>query len=382
MRRKSDLNITPPEMPAVEVQEELVHSYAVAKRLLPFLAKRGIPASPKNYRIFYDYLLFSNPGLNKTINELLENNAKFYSRLSGTIYDHFYSNEVLEFQAQALTKAAADFMTMSSDMERSLEDVASQSARYQKVLADTSKQMAGVNSPDELQPFLDELMAETEEALNTHGNFATKISEANQIINNLKAELKSQTALAKIDELTKLYNRRHFNFEAPQLIAQCESNGQSLSIITFDLDFFKKINDTWGHNFGDKVLVVCAEIIRKAARVTDLAVRMGGEEFLLLCTNLDINGAARVAERIRLAIAETDITIRGNSLPVTVSAGVAQYVKGEDVLTLVERADKAMYQAKNEGRNTVRVAPSPAPADPKPSPEPEPAPASVADGQV
>jgi len=356
MRRKTDLNITPPEFPAEEVQEELVHSYAVAKRLLPFLAKRGIPASPKNYRIFYDYLLYSNPALNKTINELLENNAKFYSRLSGTIYDHFYSNEVLDLQAKAINKAATDFMTMSSNMEQSLENVLNRSTHYQKVLADTSKQMAGVTSSDELQPFLDELLLETEEALAANGSFAGKISEANQIISALKAELKSQTALAKIDELTKLYNRRHFNFEAPQLVARAEAASQPLSIITFDLDYFKKINDTWGHNFGDKVLVVCAEIIRKAARVTDLAVRMGGEEFLLLCANLDLSGAFKVAERIRAAIAETNITIRGNSLPVTVSAGVAQYVRGEDILTLLERADKALYQAKHDGRNAVRAA--------------------------
>ena len=362
MRRKTDLNITPPEMPAEEVQEELVHSYAVAKRLLPFLAKRGIPASPKNYRIFYDYLLYSNPALNKTINELLENNAKFYSRLSATIYDHFYSNEVLDLQAKALNKAAADFITMSNSVEKGLENVFSQSTHYRQVLADTSKQMAGVSTPDELQPFLDELMAETEDALSVNTGFATRISEANQVITALKAELKSQTALAKIDELTKLYNRRHFNFEAPQLTAKCEACGQPLSIITFDLDYFKKINDTWGHNFGDKVLVVCAEIIRKAARVTDLAVRMGGEEFLLLCTNLDLAGATRVADRVRLAIAETDITIRGNSLPVTVSAGVAQHMRGEDILTLLERADKALYRAKNEGRNTVRMSDPPKPA--------------------
>lgn len=356
MRRKTDLKMAPPEIPAEEAHEELVHSYSVAKRLLPFLAKRGIPASPKNYRIFYDYLLYSNPVLNKTINELLENNAKFHSRLSDTIYDHFYSNEILELRAKALSKAATEFISMSNSMEQSLENAFSRSSHYQKILADTSRQMANVNTPDELQPFLDELMAETEESLSVNGSFAAQINEANQIITALKAELKNQTAMAKIDDLTKLYNRRHFNFEAPQLLARAESDGRPLSIIAFDLDFFKKINDTWGHNFGDKVLVVCAEIIRKAARVTDMAVRMGGEEFLLLCCDLDLDGAVKVAERIRLTIAETDITIRGNSLPVTVSAGVAQYDGGEDVLTFLERADKALYRAKNEGRNTVRAA--------------------------
>lgn len=82
------LNITPPQAPDETVNEELVHSYAVAKRLLPFLAKRGIPASPKNYRIFYDYLLYANPALNKAVNELLDNNAKFFSQLSSSLYEH------------------------------------------------------------------------------------------------------------------------------------------------------------------------------------------------------------------------------------------------------------------------------------------------------
>jgi diguanylate cyclase (GGDEF)-like protein len=209
--------------------------------------------------------------------------------------------------------------------------------------------------PGDLRPVLDELMAETEEALAANNTFSAQLTEAGQVITALKTELRSQTSLARIDELTRLYNRRHFNFEAPQLMTKCEAEGQPVSIITFDLDYFKKINDTWGHNFGDKVLVVCAEIIRKAARVTDLAIRMGGEEFLLVCANLDLGEAFKVAERVRATIAETDITIRGQSLPVTVSAGVAQYAHGEDLLALLERADKALYRAKKEGRNTVRT---------------------------
>lgn len=353
MRRKSDFDVPPP---GALVEEELAQSYAVAKRLLPFLAKRGIPASPKNYRIFYDYLIFSNPALNKTINELLENNAKFHSRLTETIYDHFYSNEVLENQAQAISKATADFISMSNNMEENLDEVFNKSNHYLDVLAQTSKKMAGVSTAEELQPVLEGLLLETDEALNSNRKSANKIQQASHVIAELKAELQNQTALARIDELTKMYNRRHFNYEAPQLIAKATASGQPLSVIMFDLDLFKVINDTWGHSFGDKVLVVCAEIIRKAARVTDLAVRLGGEEFLLLCSNLNLAGAVKVAERIRQVIADTDITVRGETLPVTISAGVAQYINGEELTTLLDRADQALYRAKREGRNAVRVA--------------------------
>lgn len=128
-----------------------------------------------------------------------------------------YSNEVLDHQAKALSKAATDFMAISSTMEQSLENVKNQTCHYHRVLSDSSKQMAEADTVEQLQPLLDDLMAETEAALLSNDSFASKISEANQVIASLKAELKNQTTLAKVDELTKLYNRRHLNFEAPQL---------------------------------------------------------------------------------------------------------------------------------------------------------------------
>ena len=340
-----------------EVREEVAQSYSMAKKLLPFLAKRGIPASPKNYRIFYDYLMFVNPELNKTINDLLDNNAKFYCQLSASIYDRFYSGEATETQAKAIDKAAADFITISSSMEQSLESAINKTNHYQKVLTDTSRSMAGLTTADQLQPYLEELMAETEAALLSNDSFFGRISEANNIIASLKAELQNQTNLAQVDELTKLFNRRHLNQEWPSFLALATTSGRPVSGIVFDLDYFKKVNDTWGHHFGDKVLVLCANIIKGAGRQgSDIPVRLGGEEFLLLCSGLNLAGAAKVAERIRIAIAETEITIRGNSLPVTISCGVAQHIPGEELVTFIDRADKALYRAKQEGRNRVRLA--------------------------
>ena len=347
--------LTNDDVPDKEIQDELEHSYAVAKRLLPFLAKRGIPATPKNYRIFYDYLLYANPTLNKTVNELLANNARFYHRLSDSLYDHFYSGDAIDNQSKAISQAAADFMAVSSEMEQSLENVINQTNHYQRVLSDTSK-MAGVTEIGDLQPVLEELMTETEAALLTNGAFSNQITEANQTIASLKAELHNQTTLAKVDELTKLYNRRHLNCEMPHIMASAVTSLRPLSLVIFDLDHFKRVNDTWGHNFGDKVLVICAEILKKTARSTDLAVRLGGEEFLLVLPGLDLAGAGKVAERVRVNIANTDITIRGQSLMVTISGGVSQYVPGEDLDSLIGRADQALYQAKNGGRNLIRLA--------------------------
>ena len=353
---KSPINMTSPDVPGEDqAKDELVNSYAVAKRLLPFLAKRGIPALPKNYRIFYDYLLYTNPALNKVINGLLDSNAQFNSKLSSNLYDHFYSHEVLDTKALAISKAALDFMAVSNTMEQHIETAMTQTSHFHKVLSTTSRQIGEHPSLDELQAFLDELLSETEAALAVSGHFSSQLQEANQTIAALKDEIKNQTALAKIDELTKLYNRRHLNHESPPLMAQAAETGRPLSAIVFDIDKFKLINDNWGHNFGDKVLVICAGIIQKAARSTDMAVRLGGEEFLLLASGLDIAGAARVAERIRQTLVNTEITVRGQALPVTISGGVAQYRPGEDLTALLARADAALYQAKIAGRNQICV---------------------------
>ncbi|MDR1922263.1 MAG: GGDEF domain-containing protein [Candidatus Adiutrix sp.] len=356
MLNKNDIDIPLPDTAPDDLTEELAQSYTVVKKLLPFMVKRGIPASPKNYRLFYDYLLYSNPTLNKTINELLDHNAKFYSKLSMRLYDHFYNSEAFEMKAAAISKAAADFIDMSAELENGLSMAFTQTSHYQKILTDSSKQMTEVATPDELQPLLDELLSETETALAANDDLFSRISEANQIIASLKAELKNQTTLALVDELTKLYNRRHFHAEAPRLMNLAAKKALPLSAIMLDLDFFKRINDAWGHVHGDKVLVICAAAIRAAGEEDGMAVRMGGEEFLLMCPRLNLHQAALKAEEIRLAIQDADITAGGERLPVTVSAGVAQYVPGEDLKTFIDRADKALYQAKREGRNTVRMA--------------------------
>lgn len=356
MAHKDQPSPPEPSLPAEEVNE-VTETYAVAKRLLPFLAKRCIPASPKNYRIFYDYLVYSNPLLIKTVNELLEQDAKFLNELSSSLYEVFYSAEVLDSQTRAINQATQDFMTVSSAMERNLETALNRTSHYQKVLNNSSRQMAQMTSADEFQSVLEELVSETEAALADNDQFSNQLSAANQTIAQLQTELNNQATLARIDELTKLYNRRHLNVEAPKLLAQATRTGQPLSAVMFDLDHFKRINDTWGHNFGDKVLTICATIIKRVGRPADLAVRLGGEEFLLLCPDMGLTKAAEVAELVREEIATTDLTIRGQSLLLTISGGVAQHVAGEDLTALLERADAALYQAKKDGRNLIRLAP-------------------------
>ena len=125
-------------------------------------------------------------------------------------------------------------------------------------------------------------------------------------------------------------------------------------MIIFDLDHFKQINDTFGHNVGDKVLKEVARIVRKNLRNTDIFARWGGEEFIILLPNTDLKGAKSVAEKLRRAIERLYIPeLKGRKI--TASFGVTQVYNDELLAEAIHRADTALYKAKNEGRNQVKV---------------------------
>jgi diguanylate cyclase (GGDEF)-like protein len=160
---------------------------------------------------------------------------------------------------------------------------------------------------------------------------------------------------AQTDELTDLANRRRFMSALEQEIARTSRFGTSLSLVLFDLDRFKRVNDHCGHQVGDLVLRSTADTVRMRIRETDLAARIGGEEFAILLPGSDAAGAVTFAENLRVDI-RREVAIEGVRWPTTASFGVAEFRKGMSIETLVGAADRALYRAKAEGRDRVCTA--------------------------
>jgi len=154
---------------------------------------------------------------------------------------------------------------------------------------------------------------------------------------------------ARIDPLTGLWNRRHFESEALREIARASRYGQPISLVLFDIDHFKRVNDRYGHLTGDEVLQQIAGVMRDSVRVSDLACRWGGEEFAVLMP-VDLGEAVQVAEKLREAIGQHDFALIGK---LSISGGCAQWLAGEDLTCWSKRADSALYRAKAGGRNRV-----------------------------
>jgi diguanylate cyclase (GGDEF)-like protein len=165
--------------------------------------------------------------------------------------------------------------------------------------------------------------------------------------------------LATIDELTGAYNRRHFFNVGKAEIARAWRYGHPLSIIILDLDHFKRVNDTWGHEAGDRVLQEACRIIKSRMRSIDIFGRHGGEEFAVLLPETPPDQAAAVAERLRASLADHQVKVAGDaSVSITASIGVAGAlrIREESIDSLIRSADAAMYKAKEAGRNCVRLA--------------------------
>jgi two-component system cell cycle response regulator len=171
----------------------------------------------------------------------------------------------------------------------------------------------------------------------------------------LRLSVTHTMALAVTDELTGLYNRRYFDRHLHLMLERAQQQERDLAVMLIDLDFFKAVNDTHGHDSGDVVLREFSARLRRNIRGVDLACRFGGEEFVVLMPDTDFRQAQMVAERVRSAVAERGFELgAGRPLGVTVSVGVALNESDADTPEmLLKRADVALYRAKREGRNRV-----------------------------
>ena len=181
-----------------------------------------------------------------------------------------------------------------------------------------------------------------------------KLSRLNRTIavQNEQLEKKSSELeqLSVTDTLTGLFNRMHLNEQLSLEHSRSVRHIRSLSIIMLDIDQFKKINDSYGHQTGDLVLETIADTMQKTARQTDVIGRWGGEEFLIICPETSLEGAKSMAEKLRKAIVEIDFPF---DRQVSASFGVTQLINGQEPKDLMSLADKALYIAKEKGRNRV-----------------------------
>ena len=185
-----------------------------------------------------------------------------------------------------------------------------------------------------------------------NGRLHSVQSESDQ----LRKRLKQQRDQAMVDPLTGIPNRLAYIERLEQEVARWSRYGSPLVLTVWDVDRFKLINDTYGHQAGDKVLSVIAKLLHKQVRETDFVARYGGEEFVLLLPETTLENAAVVGEHLRKSVEECEFHFRGTRVPITISCGMSQFAEGDAAEKVFARADAALYKAKESGRNQCRSA--------------------------
>lgn len=184
----------------------------------------------------------------------------------------------------------------------------------------------------------------------------SRLQDAHKESDKLRQRIKKERDLAMLDPLTGIPNRFAYNERLAQEVARWKRYKNPLVLSVWDVDHFKRINDTYGHQAGDKVLTVIARLFQDKVRETDFAARFGGEEFVLLLPETNLEKANVVAEHIRQSVEGCEFHYRGNPVPITISCGLSEFREGDTPEQVFARADAALYKAKENGRNQCRSA--------------------------
>ena len=267
-----------------------------------------------------------------------------------------YLKEYLQHHAEirlGFTSITAALKDSVKAMDHVLDDIGDESPELKKAQQVLEHELP--EDPVQAQALLKNAAQNIRQASQKLSSASRKVkatmSAQIQQMNALSERLKQAEEQARNDPLTGLANRRklreHFNSLAPN---------QTSLFLMFDIDHFKKINDTYGHDAGDEVLIKIADLLKQSVRSTDMVARLGGEEFCVILTNTANKQGIKLAETIRKKIENTTFKGQHGSIQVTMSIGIAERQIGETINHWLKRADQALYHAKNNGRNQVTTA--------------------------
>lgn len=230
------------------------------------------------------------------------------------------------------------------------------SGDYYRQVEHYAEQIRKTDSADEIIRILDIVLSMTKGLKLSDEIFTAQeqVKGAEQKIESLKNELEQLKELVQTDQMTGAFNRRGLDDIFKREAARADRNAQSLGVVLIDLDNFKQINDTLGHSYGDSVLINLVNIAKETLRPSDIMARFGGEEFVILLPDVELEDALTIVHRLQNNLTKNSLLqIDNQSMSITFSAGVALRSFGEHQHSVISRADRALHQAKRTGKNRI-----------------------------
>ncbi len=329
-------------------------SAELLRMALPMMSKHAADYTPQSYAVWYDYVRGANENLKTDIDSAL----KAHKKLSSTHTYDLYQRHIIDRAEQMLGKARNDIAHLVNELDGKLASAGDNARSFNDQLTDFGQKISGELKPEDLRQHVDQMASSAAQLGESMVQVRSELNASQDEIKRLTDELQRARDEALVDALTQVKNRKAYELALAQFLAESRRTGKPVSCIMFDIDHFKKINDEYGHLFGDQVIRAVAQAIKGNVKGRDLVARYGGEEFIVLLPDTKATGAVIVADHIRTAIERGRIKKRNSEESVgaiTISGGVAEYNDKDSPQAFIERADRGLYQAKQSGRNRVCV---------------------------
>ncbi|MBI5741932.1 MAG: GGDEF domain-containing protein [Nitrospirae bacterium] len=285
-------------------------------------------------------------GRNKELEEFMKQTISHLSAIERPLASELSSQKQKFTEDRKFEEDLNKYMSTMKDECNAFTDITAIKTAFMGKIENISKGFEKKREKDILR------LKETEKTLEDMSKRMNEVKHEAEEIRKRSQEIEIEVYR---DALTGLHNRKAYDERMTETLANAERYDLIASLMVCDIDFFKKINDTFGHKVGDLALKKLADFLRERLRKNDFISRYGGEEFVIILPHTDISGAIIAGEGIRSYIARSVFSYKSREIPLTISVGISSFKKGDTVTSVFERADQALYLAKKSGRNAVKT---------------------------
>ena len=328
-------------------------SHRIAERALSALKALGLAANPRNFEVWFADAEGRDPALSRDIQKCVEAGG-VTQRDADALYErHILRADLSRDVMDIVARFEAEIAEVANVLETSGEAAQSRSEEL-NALSRELRQAAGEHPA--VGALLESVITVTKSVREHNFKLERRLAESTDEVAALRHSVEHIQHEAMTDPLTGVKNRKTFDAAIERLVRHAREAGSPLALVIGDVDHFKSFNDRWGHQTGDQVLRLVAEVMNANVKGKDVLSRYGGEEFAIILPETELDNAAMLADRIRRAIESRRLKKRRTDEDlglVTMSMGVASLRPMDTIETLIERADQCLYAAKREGRNRV-----------------------------
>lgn len=326
-----------------------------AREALSLMRRHKIPVIPEYYTVWYNYVGNTSSDLKSAVDKLLQENIPLDDKQNWILYNSYCR----ECKKEEVENLKTEILKIIRAIMGEVKKITAHSGEYGELIEQSSQKLSSDNlSIKDVRSLVYDLLDETKKMGGLGKHIKEKLDDTTKELEIIKKNFEKVKTDATIDFLTGLSNRMSFDKKIQSFMIKARENDTPLSLLMIDIDHFKRFNDTFGHLVGDEVLKFVAESINKQVRGGDFTARFGGEEFAVLLPFTISEGAQAVGENIRRFFSKTRLKSskgRQDLGKITVSIGGATMKNNESASDFIERADNALYFAKNNGRNMVAI---------------------------